>query len=305
MITTILIHWLLTLLFAPFFIGVITKVKAVIAGKIGPSLFQSYYDLARLSQKRSVYSSGVTWVFRLAPMIVLAAVLMVSLMIPIGIFKAPVQFAGDILVLVYLFALVRFFMIAGSLDTGFSMEGMGASREAFFSCLTEVTLFMNLLALGLLAHSISLSEMIGANYPVSWNLVGPSMLLIVASLFIVLLAENCRIPIDDPDTHLELTMIHEVMLLEHSGVDLAFMMYASAIKFLIFSSILVPIIIPVKSLDPFINLAIYLGGMTGLAVLVGCVETSMARLRLDRVRHLLLISFALAFFGLIVTWWRA
>ncbi|MBF0485110.1 MAG: NADH-quinone oxidoreductase subunit H [Candidatus Omnitrophica bacterium] len=304
MILSILCHWLIVLLLAPFFIGVIAKVKAFFSGKVGPSVFQPFFDLIKLFNKGAVYSKTTTWIFRAAPMVLLASVLILSLEIPLGVFKAPVQFSGDIFFLAYLLALARFFMIAAALDTGFSMEGMGASREAFFSCLSELALFMNFITLALLAHSLSLSHMIGADIPMSWSHVGPALLLIVASFFIVLLTENYRIPIDDPDTHLELTMIHEVMVLDHSGVDLAYVSYASAIKFLIFSGILVPIIIPFRTGDLVMDMLIFLGGMLGLAVCVGIVESSMARLRLNRVRNFLLIAFALAFFGFIVTMWR-
>jgi formate hydrogenlyase subunit 4 len=182
---------------------------------------------------------------------------------------------------------------------------MGASREAFFSCLSELALFMNFITLALFAKSFSFSQMIGAGFSSSWEGLEPALLLVVASFFIVLLAENCRIPVDDPETHLELTMIHEVMVLDHSGVDLAYLFYAAAMKLFIFSAILVSIVIPVRTGHPVTDTAIFLGGMLALAVLVGIVESSMARLRLNRVRLLLLISFALAFFGLIVTLWRA
>ncbi|MFA6378895.1 MAG: NADH-quinone oxidoreductase subunit H [Candidatus Omnitrophota bacterium] len=305
MIFSIFLHWLIVLLLSPFFVGVIAKVKAFFAGKTGPSAFQPYFDLVKLLHKKCIYSPSTTWVFRLAPVVSLGATLVLSLMVPLGLFKAPVQFPGDILLVVYLLALVRFFMISASLDTGSSFEGIGASREAFFSCLSELALFMNFITLVLLAHSISLSQMIGADIPMSWRLLGPALLLVVASLFIVFLAENCRIPVDDPDTHLELTMIHEVMILDHSGVDLAYILYASAIKLFVFAGILVPIIIPVQTGHPTKDILIFLTGMTGLAILVGVIESSMARLRLNRIRHLLLIAFALAFFGLVVTLWRA
>ncbi|MBF0388303.1 MAG: NADH-quinone oxidoreductase subunit H [Candidatus Omnitrophica bacterium] len=300
----ILFHWFFVGLTAPFLIGVIARVKALVSGKVGPSLFQPYFDLIKLFSKQCVYSHGVTWVFRISPAVTLAAMLIVCLLVPFGSLKAPVQFSGDILLIVAVLSLSRFFMIAAALDTGFSLEGLGASREAFFACLSEVALFMCLIALTLLARRMSLSGMLGADSPLSWNLLGPALLMVVASLFIVMLAENCRIPVDDPDTHLELTMIHEVMLLEHSGVDLAYMYYAAIIKFFIFGAILVPIILPVQTIFPFINTLIFAGGMIGLAALVGLVESSMARIRLNRVRNLLLIAFALAFFGLIVTLWR-
>ena len=185
------------------------------------------------------------------------------------------------------------------------MEGMGASREAFFACLSEMALFMNFITLAILAHSFSLSQMIGADAPLSWHHLGPVFLLVAGSLFIVLLAENGRIPIDDPDTHLELTMIHEAMILDHSGPDLAYMLYAGAIKIFLFAGILIPIILPVQTGHEVQDVLFFLGGLLGLSLLVGIVESCMARLRLNRVRHLLLIAFALAFFGLIVSLWKA
>ncbi len=299
-IAAVLVHWLFILALAPFLSGVIIKVKAFFAGKSGPPVFQPYYDLARLMRKRSVYSRTTTWLFRAAPVVVLASVLVMGLMVPLGAFHAPVRFAGDIILAAYVLGLARFFMIAAALDTGYSMEGMGASREAFFSCLSELALFMSFITLAVIARSTSLSQMIGADNPISWSL-GPAMLLVVASLFIVLLAENCRIPVDDPDTHLELTMIHEVMLLDHSGVDLAYMLYASAAKLLLFAAVIVPIVIPFRSGNAFIDMAVFMGGVSGLAVLVGIVESAMARLRLNRVRILLLIAFALVLFGFVVT----
>ena len=301
----VLAHWMIVCLLSPFFLGVIARVKAFFSGKAGPPVLQPYFDLARLFRKKCVYSSTATWVFRAAPVIILAAMMALSLLVPFGICKAPVQFSGDILLAVYLLALGRFFMILAALDTGSSFEGMGASREAFFSCLSELALFMNFITLALLTRSISLARMIGADVPIVWGGMEPTLLLAVASLFIVLLAENRRIPVDDPETHLELTMIHEVMILDHSGVDLAYLLYASALKLFIFFGILVSIIVPVRTGYPVTDTAIFLGGMLGLAALVGIVESSMARLRLNRVRLLLLISFALAFFGLIVTLWRA
>jgi formate hydrogenlyase subunit 4 len=223
----------------------------------------------------------------------------------LGTFKAPIQFTGDIILAAYILALARFSMIAAAMDTGYSIEGMGASREAFFSCLSELALFMNFITLARLSHSVSLSRMVGADIPMSWHLVGPALLLVVSSFFIVLLAENCRIPVDDPDTHLELTMIHEVLILDHSGVDLAYMIYSAAAKLFVFAGILVPILIPIQTGSPVKDTGIFLAGMLGLAVLTGIIESIMARLRLNRVRNLLLIAFALAFFGFIVTMWRA
>jgi len=297
-------HLLVVLLLAPIFLGAISRVKAFFSGKRGPSVFQPYFDLIKLFRKQCVYSQTTTWVSRAAPCVVFAATLAAALILPFGILKAPVQFNGDIILVVYLLGLARFFMITAALDTGYSMEGMGASREAFFSCLSELALFMNLITLALLAQNSSLSHLIGADIPMSWILMGPALLLVVASMFILLLAENCRIPVDDPQTHLELTMIHEVMILDYSGVDLAYMLYAAAVKLFIFMGIVVQILIPMQTGNPALDMLILLAGMFGLAFVVGIVESTMARLRLNRVPNLLLIAFSLAFFGFIVTLWR-
>ncbi|MBF0503827.1 MAG: NADH-quinone oxidoreductase subunit H [Candidatus Omnitrophica bacterium] len=297
-------HWIIVFLLAPLFVGVIAKVKAFFAGKKGPSLFQPFFDLQRLFQKDSVYSRTTTWVFRAVPIICLAAVLLLALLVPLGPFKAPLQFTGDIFLAASILGLARFFMIIAALDTGYSFEGMGASREAFFSCLCEMILFMNFITLSLAQHSISLSSMIGGNLPLSWKLWGTVLILVVGSFFILILAENARIPIDDPDTHLELTMIHEVKILDHSGVDLGFLLYASAIKLFVFAGILIPIILPIEPVNKVMDMLIFLGGMLAVSIAVGIVESTTARLRLNRVNHLLLIAFALGFFGFVVKMWK-
>ncbi|HNX91696.1 MAG TPA: NADH-quinone oxidoreductase subunit H [Candidatus Omnitrophota bacterium] len=303
-IIAILFHWAIAILLAPLFVGIISKTKAILAAKVGPSLFQPYYDIVKLFQKGVVYSRTTTWIFRVAPVIVLAVMLVLALMIPFGIVKAPIRFAGDIFLIAYLLGMARFFIIAAALDTGYSMEGMGASREAFFSCLAELALFMNFVTLAFKTKSLSLSSMIGADAPVRWEVFGPSLFLVVISLFIVILAENCRIPVDDPDTHLELTMVHEVMILDHSGPDLAYMLYASAMKLFLFMNILVPIITPIYSHDAVVGVIVFLAMLVGIAVTIGIVESSMARLRLNRVGNLLLIAFVLAFFGFVVALWK-
>jgi len=301
---TIFFHWVIVLALAPLFVGVIAKVKAMFAGKKGAPVVQPYFELARLFRKQCVYSRTTTWIFRASPIVGFGAVLLFALLLPLGVCKAPMRFSGDILLAAYILALARFFMITAALDTGNSFEGMGSSREAFFSCLSELALFMNFITLAIMTRSISFSRMIGADVPLSWPHSNPVLLLVVASLFIVLLPETCRIPVDDPDTHLELTMIHEVMILDHSGVDLAYLLYAGAVKLFLFAGIIVPLLIPFRTGDPVKDMAVFLAGMLGMAVFIGAVESSMARLRLNRVRNLLLIAAALAFFGFVVALWR-
>jgi formate hydrogenlyase subunit 4 len=231
--------------------------------------------------------------------------LLASLFVPWGSFDAPLHFSGDILLVIYLFGLARFFLIAAAFDTGSSFEGMGASREAFFSCLTEVAFFMNLITLTLLSKSFSLSRMMRSDLFLSWQPWSPALLLVAASFFIVLLAENCRVPVDDPETHLELTMIHEVMILDHSGVDLAYMLYGASIKLFVFAGILISLAMPLRGEYLMADIVIFFSALLGVGVLVGIVESTLARLRLNRVSNLLMIAFALASFGFVVALWRA
>lgn len=156
----------------------------------------------------------------------------------------PASFWGDIVLFTYLYALARFFTVIAALDTGSSFEGMGASREAAFACLAEAVLFLDFIVLALLSKKFVLSEVIEANTLSSWQVFGPALLLTGASYFLVLLTENARIPVDDPATHLELTMIHEVMALDHSGWDLAYILYGSAVKLFVLGGLFVNILIP-------------------------------------------------------------
>ena len=298
--TQILLHFGVVVIASPLLLGIIGKTKALFAGRWGPPVLQPYYDIGKLLRKGNVYSATTTWIFQAAPIVSAATVLVSSMLIPLGGFKAPFQFWGDLILFAYLYGLARFFMILAGLDTGSSFEGMGASREAAFSCLTEIVLFMDFIILALLSKKFVLSEMIEGNVLSSWHLFGPAFLLVGASYFLVLLAENARIPIDDPATHLELTMIHEVMVLDHSGWDLAYILYGSAIKLFVLGALFINILIPFHGLSFVMQTAIFWGGMLMLAFLIGIVESCMARLRLNRIPQLLTGAFVLALFGLLV-----
>ncbi|ACM20061.1 Ech-hydrogenase-related complex, NuoH-like integral membrane subunit [Geotalea daltonii FRC-32] len=298
--TDILIHALLIILMPPLLLGVIGKTKAAFAGRIGPSYFQHYYDLAKLIRKGMVISDTTTWVFTAGPVITLAATLVAALLIPLGNHQAPIAFAGDMILFAYLFALGRFFTTLAALDTGSSFEGMGAAREATFACLAEPTLFFALMTLSRMSGTLSLSPMM-SNLSVSmWFSSGAALLLLVGGLFIVLLAENCRIPFDDPNTHLELTMIHEVMVLDHSGPAFAYILYGAAMKLFVMGAFFINIALPLKSGNAILDWGIFILLMLGLAVAIGVVESIMARLRLIRVPQLLVAACILSGFSMLL-----
>jgi formate hydrogenlyase subunit 4 len=270
----------------PLLIGVINKVKALFAGRRGPPFLQPYYDILKLLRKGLAVSRTTTWVFFAGPAAALAATALAGLLVPIGSAQAPVSFAGDMILFAYLFGLSRFFTTAAALDTGSAFEGMGAAREATFACLSEPALFFAFLALARRSGSLSLSAMLGVEGGFS-AASAAAMVLVALGLFIVLLAEGCRIPVDDPTTHLELTMIHEVMVLDHSGPLLGLVEYASAMKLLVIESLLLGLLPPFGTGDPRLDLAAFAAALIALAAVIGVVESVMARLRMQRVPYLL------------------
>ncbi len=294
------LHPLVALVLAPLLGGVIARTKALFAGRTGPPLLQPYHDLARLLRKGAVYSVTTTIVFRAAPVVGLAAVIVATLVVPFGGAPALLAFPGDFVLVVGLLAAGRFATVLAALDTGSSFEGMGASREMQFAALAEPALFLSLAAVGLAARGSSLSGMQAAAALASWLTAGPALPLVAAALIAVLLAENARIPVDDPATHLELTMIHEVMVLDHGGPDLAFILYGSALKLWVMGALFVDIALPFRSGNAWIDGVVSLAGMAVLGVLIGTIESSMARLRLTRVPQLLVGAATLAALALVL-----
>jgi formate hydrogenlyase subunit 4 len=294
------LHPLLAMALAPLLGSLITRTKAVFAGRTGTSLLQPYHDLWKLLHKGTVYSRTTTAVFWLAPLAGLAAVAVATLVIPFGGASAPLAFPGDFVLVVGLLAIGRFSTVLAALDTGSSFEGMGASREVQFSALAEPAMFLSLAAVGLAARGTSLSSMQAAASVETWLRAGPALPLVAAALIAVVLAENARIPIDDPSTHLELTMIHEVMVLDHGGPDLAFILYGSALKLWVMGALLVNVVLPLRTGGAWTDGAVSLGGMFLLAVAIGTIESSMARLRLTRVPQLLVGAATLAALALVL-----
>jgi formate hydrogenlyase subunit 4 len=294
------VHGTLLLLLPPLLLGVITKTKAAFAGRVGAPFLQPYHDIVKLLRKDSVVSRTTTWVFKAGPVVGLSTALLAALLVPMGGHPAPVSFDGDMVLFAYLLGLGRFFMVSAALDTGSAFEGMGGAREATFSCLAEPALFFGFLVLIRASGSLSLTGMMDTSLAAAWPHAGASLLAVVVSLFIVLLAENCRIPFDDPNTHLELTMIHEVMVLDHSGPAFGMILYGAAIKLYIMGALLVRIAVPYDGADPWSGWAVFVGAMFVLAVVIGVVESVMARLRLVQVPSLLVAACVLSAFGVVL-----
>lgn len=312
-----LLGLLLSLLLAPFLSGIINRVKALVGGRQGRPLLQLYYDLYKLVRKSPVYPQASTWIFQTGPMVALASSLCALFLVPFGGFDSIFSFTGDFALLAGLFALGRLGLILSALDTGSAFEGMGAAREALFSAMAEPVFFLCMAVLAQVSNHMSLAAMLGSISMTVWSANWPLFLLLVCALFLLLLTENSRIPVDDPNTHLELTMIHEVMVLDHSGPELAFVEYAASLKLWIFSLLIAGVLLPV-SFSPLFTVdgsigehgifALALNGfgtlvMIGvIAMLVGLVESLMARMRLERVPQVLTLAASFAGLGALVLW---
>jgi formate hydrogenlyase subunit 4 len=304
-----LLNLLLGLVCAPFLLTVINRTKAFIAGRRGPMWFQPYYELWKYFHKGAVYSRTTTWVFRAGPIVGLASVLTALTLVPFGDVPAVLHFQGDLILFAYLLGLMRFFTVLAALDTGSSFEGMGASREVLYSALAEPALILGLASVARETQTLSLSEMQNAVGLDLWMSSGTVLAAVVAALLIVFLTENARIPVDDPNTHLELTMIHEVMVLDHSGPDLGFIFYGAALKLWALGLLIVDLVLPVQ-IAPSYGLLSWAGGVVVdgvglivLAIVVGAIESSMARLRLVRIPQLLVGAGALSALSLILGKW--
>jgi formate hydrogenlyase subunit 4 len=292
-----LISPLAALALSPLFLGLINRTKAVFAGRKGQPLMQVYFDLVRLFRKGSVFSSTTTWIFKIAPVVIFSSTLAAVAFIPLFPSRSGASIAGDLIFLLYFLGIARFFLILSALDTGSPFEGMGASREAFFSAMAEPVTILCLLNVMRANGVDTLGAALGK--PMATDSI--AVLLSALPLFIVLLVENARIPFDDPTTHLELTMIHEVLILDNSGPGLALMEYAAAIKIWLFSLIIGRILMPSFVMNPIVQGGVLFCLAAAVAVLVGVVESSMARVRLLKVPQLLFGAGIIALLGFLVS----
>ncbi|MDT8379803.1 MAG: NADH-quinone oxidoreductase subunit H [Desulfotignum sp.] len=297
-----IVLWLAAVLTAPFFSAVILNVKAFFGGKKGPPLLINYYTLIKLFKKGSVYSTSTTAVFKMGPVISCATALTALLFLPMAGQMPVISFDGDVILVLYLLGLGRFFTIAAAMDTASPFEGMGAAREAYFPIICEAAMFMIFIFFYRLTGELSLSAYFtGTSSLDLWQSVGAPLLFIVIAFFIVLLTENSRVPVDDPATHLELTMIHEVMVLDHSGPDLALIELGSFCKLFFYAAMTTQLMFPFTTVIPGMGVGFFVTGLLIAYIIVGIVESVIARYRMNKVSRFVLTSFALAFFATIIT----
>jgi len=290
---------------APLLKTLIKKLKARLQNRQGPPLLQGYYDLAKLLRKEPVRSETASWIYVAGPRVYFAAALSATTLVPVWTASAPLESAGGILLLVGTLALGRFALATAALDTGSPFGGMGASRDMTIAALAEPALMLGLFTSALAAGSMNLGALVrglvqqGPSYH-------PSDLLAFAGLLIIVVAETGRIPVDNPATHLELTMIHEAMVLEYAGPDLALVEWTAAVKELLYLTLLVDLFMPLgiaTSLSPaalLISVVAWAAKVSMLAIVVTLIESMNAKLRLFRVPELVSTSLGLAFLALAI-----
>jgi len=294
-VVQIMLRLAVWLVLAPLLPGIINKVKAWVAGRRGPPVLQLYYDLAKLWRKGVVMSTLASPGFIIGPAVGWVALLSAALLMPLGPAGSAVSFRGDVLLLIYLLALARFCTAWAAMETGSAFEGMGSAREVSYAVLTEAAIIAAVLSLIVHTSSVTLITMLAPS-------AGAGAALLAAGLFTVLLAENCRVPFDDPNTHLELTMIHEAMILDHSGPPLAVILHGASMKLLLFALLLTEAVLPVGELRPLAAAGALMGGVLVVTVGVGLVESLLARFAFKRVPMLLTTGFLLCVFALLVAW---
>jgi formate hydrogenlyase subunit 4 len=275
-----------------FFTGIILRTKSIASGRKGPGIFQPLKDVLRLFRKGSIYSETTSIIFRIAPVIYFSSVLMACLVVPFGSLKGIVSFDGDFIFFAYILALGKFFSIISAMDTGSSFEGMGASREALYSMFAEPAFFILIGSFALLTGNTSFYKIfstlhLGSSITYTLGALASFVLIMIAMI------ENSRMPVDDPKTHLELTMIHEVMILDNSGFDLGLILSTGFLKFAMYGAIIADFFIGGLSLVTAIPIFLIIQAL--FAVIAGLVESFMARFRMSHNPQFILALSSVSF----------
>jgi formate hydrogenlyase subunit 4 len=298
-----LLQMTLVIAVAPLLTGLVRATKARLMRRRGPPLIQPYRDLIRLARKEAVVAETASWLFRFVPYLVFAATWVAAALVPTFATGLLFSWSADLIAIIALLGAARFFLALAGLDIGTSFGGLGSSREALFGALAEPAMILIVFTLALVAGSTQLSTV--AAYMVSSNVgLRVSLGMALVALIVVALAENGRIPVDNPATHLELTMVHEAMILEYSGRHLAVIELAAMLKLVLYVSLIVCVFVPwglaiadASVADRLLGALLYLVKLAFAGVALGVFETSIAKMRVFRVPDFVGAALMLGFLG--------
>ena len=294
-----IVSLLAILVLAPLFSGVVNKQKAIFTARIGAPILQPYYELRRLLRKETINADSSSFISDISPVINLIAVVVAAAMLPIGFTKPLISFEGDIILFAYVLGLARFFQILAAMDIGSSFEGMGAAREATFAVFAEPIFFFTI---GSIAFAGNLTSIYDIYHSIRLDNVNYIVFIVVCSISVLILAvtECSRMPVDDPNTHLELTMIHEVMILDNSGVDLFLYQYSSYVKLFIYAILEASLFYPLAVQNYTVTIIIFLVVIAALSTALAVVETVTSRFKLKNIPHYLLFATAIGVLNLLI-----
>lgn len=284
---------------SPLFAGLVNKQKAILTGRIGAPILQPYFDLQKLFKKETINASTSSFISRVSPLINLVTLVIAAAMLPVGFWKPLISFNGDIILFAYILGLARFFQILAAMDIGSSFEGMGAAREATFALFAEPIFFFTIGSISFISGFTSLFDIY---HLIELTNISYGIFIIICSISVFMLAvsECSRIPVDDPNTHLELTMIHEVMILDNSGIDLFLYQYSSYIKLFIYAILEISFFYPFSQQSYLLGILIFITGSATLTFVLGVVETIISRSKMKNIPQYLLFATAIGILNLLI-----
>ena len=284
---------------SPLFAGLVNKQKAILTGRIGAPILQPYFELQKIFKKETINATSSSFISRISPLINLVTLVIAAAMLPVGFWKPLISFSGDIILFAYILGLARFFQILAAMDIGSSFEGMGAAREATFALFAEPIFFFTIGSISFISGFTSLFDIY---HSIELTNISYGVFIIICSISVFMLAvsECSRMPVDDPNTHLELTMIHEVMILDNSGIDLFLYQYSSYIKLFIYAILEISFFYPFSQQSYMLGILIFITGSAALTFVLGVVETIISRSKMKNIPQYLLFATAIGILNLLI-----
>lgn len=284
---------------APLFAGLVNKQKAKLTGRVGAPILQPYYELQRLFKKETINATTSSFISRVAPILNFVSIIIAAAILPVGFWKPLISFNGDIILFAYILGLSRFFQILAAMDIGSSFEGMGAAREATFALFAEPIFFFTIGSIAFISGYTSIYDIY---HSIQLENISYEVFIVICSISVFMLAvtECSRMPVDDPNTHLELTMIHEVMILDNSGLDLFFYQFSSYIKLFIYAVLEISFFYPFSQQSYLVGIVIFIVGIIALSFSLAVVETITSRFKMKNIPLYLLFATAIGILNLLI-----